>query len=129
MTAWTGRTRLTVRCDQDRNEVNIPEDKPRRQTQDAELDRAQIAWWHKQLREIHRQYRGATNAINRCHADYEDTCNAIDELRARIDSQDAALQEALALIGELREQNSALSARMDAAAKYMQERLPKGDKG
>ena len=54
------------------------------------------AWWRTQM-------RGVMHSINRCNAEYEGCWDAVRELREQVAEQNAAMEDARAEIGEMKE--------------------------
>ena len=79
---------------------------------DQKPDQWTLAWWEDRFREVLKGYRGATHAVNRSLAEYEDACKAIEELRGQVKLLEADREADRAKIGEL-------LARVDRMAEFL----------
>lgn len=75
-------------------------------------DNYTLAWWRSQFEEVKAGYRGASHAINRSLADYEDMSEHVAELRRTVSKLEAELEADRAKIGEM-------SARIDRMAEFL----------
>ena len=74
-------------------------------------DQWTLAWWRSRLDDLEKCYRGATAAINRSLADYEESAKSIKELRQRVQALEQAREADRALLGEM-------AARLDRMAEF-----------
>ena len=82
-------------------------------------DQYTLAWFLEKFEEVTKGYRGATHAVNRALADYEDCWQAVKALQARCDTLEAQRDADRAKIGELQADLLATVEKTDKMADWI----------
>lgn len=90
------------------------------ETRQAEKpDQWTLSWWEERFQDIRKAYRGATHAINRTIADYQDAWTAIEEVRQRCDALERDRQEDRAKLGAQEASFVEMQTRVERMAEFL----------
>jgi chromosome segregation ATPase len=78
-----------------------------------------LAWFQERFQEVIKGYRGATHAVNRSLADYEDCLQAVKALQSRCDTLESQRDADRARIGELQAELLATTDKTDKMAEWI----------
>ena len=78
-----------------------------------------LAWFQERFQEVIKGYRGATHAVNRSLADYEDCLQAVKALQSRCDTLESQRDADRARIGELQAELLAATDKTDKMAEWI----------
>ena len=97
-----------------------------RKREDRRPDEFTLAWWRSQFQECLKGYRGASHAVNKCIADYEEWYRLLKDIERGCKELESRLEAVRAELGKLNEELKRVADRQDAIAKYVKENVPKG---
>lgn len=82
-------------------------------------DEYTLAWFQERFQEVTKGYRGATHAVNRALADYEDCWKAVKALQSRCEELESQRDADRARIGELQAELRAAAEKTDKIAEWI----------